>query len=99
MVLNTPGQFRLGKAHSQELPMAADGSIHSGPLSGKLFPVAGRIGAEIRDVRLTGDLDGATVSAIWSALGRHKVLFFRGQHHLDDEGQEAFAGTLGVPVS
>src|SRR6202012_2237030 len=27
------------------------------------------------------------------------VLFFRGQHHLDDESQFAFAESLGVPTS
>ena len=28
----------------------------------------------------------------------HKVIFFRGQHHLDDAQQLAFAGLLGTPV-
>ena len=32
------------------------------------------------------------------ALLAHKVIFFRGQHHLDDQQQLAFAGLLGTPI-
>ena len=69
----------------------------SSPL--EIHPVAGRIGAEIRGVRLSGDLDASTVEAIDAALVRHKVLFFRDQHHLDDASHEAFAALFGVPVA
>ncbi|MHC6227970.1 TauD/TfdA dioxygenase family protein [Pseudomonas sp. X10] len=62
-------------------------------------PIAGRIGAEIRGVRLAADLDPATVEAIQAALVEHKVIFFRGQTHLDDQEQEAFAKLLGDPVA
>jgi alpha-ketoglutarate-dependent sulfate ester dioxygenase len=58
-------------------------------------PVAGRIGAEISGARLDGDLPDRTVADIRRALNRHKVLFFRGQNHLDDDEQEAFARLLG----
>ncbi|MFG2819759.1 TauD/TfdA dioxygenase family protein [Kitasatospora sp. NPDC048365] len=61
-------------------------------------PAAGRIGAIVHDVRLGGDLSAGTVAALEEALYRHKVLFFRGQQHLDDAGQEAFARLLGRPV-
>ncbi len=61
-------------------------------------PVTGRIGAEIRGIRLSGDLDIETVRAIDAALVRHKVIFFRGQQHLDDAGQEAFGALFGEPV-
>jgi len=37
----------------------------------------------------------ATIAAIRTALLTHKVVFFRGQHHLDDEHQIAFAELLG----
>lgn len=60
--------------------------------------VAGNIGAEIRDVRLSGDLDDDMIRAIRLALLRHKVIFFRGQHHLDGAGHEAFAERMGEPV-
>ncbi|MCJ2126543.1 TauD/TfdA dioxygenase family protein [Methylobacterium sp. J-077] len=56
--------------------------------------VAGRIGAEIRGVALSGDLDAATVAAIRQALVTHKVVFFRDQN-LDEAGQEAFGRRLG----
>ena len=62
-------------------------------------PVTGRIGAEIRGVQLSGDLDAATVQAIEAALVRHKVIFFRGQQHLDNAEHEAFAALFGDPVA
>ena len=61
--------------------------------------VAGRIGAEIRGVKLGADLDADTVAAIQQALVEHKVIFFREQAHLDDASQEAFAKLLGEPVA
>lgn len=64
-----------------------------------IVPVTGTIGAEIRGVQLSGDLDAATVQAIDAALVRHKVIFFRGQDHLSDAEHEAFAGLFGDPVA
>ena len=58
-----------------------------------------RIGARIDGVRLAGDLDAATVGQIRTALLRHKVIFFRDQHHLDDARQQAFAARLGTPIA
>lgn len=63
-----------------------------------LRPIAGRIGAEIRGLRLSGDLDAATLDWLRAALHRHKVIFLRDQD-LDDAGQEAFARALGAPVA
>lgn len=65
----------------------------------EIHPVAGRIGAEIRGVHLSGELDAATVEAIQQALVDYKVLFFREQTQLDDQRQEAFAHLLGEPVA
>jgi taurine dioxygenase len=62
-------------------------------------PVAGRIGAEIADLKLTPDLDPFTVLAIRKALLKHKVLFFRNQLHIDELEQESFAELLGQPVA
>jgi taurine dioxygenase len=62
-------------------------------------PVTGRIGAVIEGVTLSGDLDAATVQAIEAAVVRHKVVFFRGQHHLTDADHEAFASLFGDPVA
>ncbi|MEV8637912.1 TauD/TfdA family dioxygenase [Streptosporangium sp. NPDC051023] len=60
-----------------------------------ITPVAGRIGAEITGVQLGGELPAETVKEIRAALLRHKVIFFRGQDHLDELGQVAFATLLG----
>ncbi|GAA2905487.1 hypothetical protein GCM10010517_71620 [Streptosporangium fragile] len=49
-------------------------------------------------VRLDGDLPAETVSEIRAALLRYKVIFFRGQEHLDEHGQVAFARLLGEPT-
>jgi len=63
-----------------------------------IHPIAGKIGAEIRGVKLSGDLPAATQDAIRQALLRYKVLAFRGQHHLDDQGQQDFARGFGELV-
>jgi len=65
----------------------------------EIHPVAGRIGAEIRGVQLSGELDASVVDAIQQALVQYKVIFFREQTHLDDQRQEAFAHLLGEPVA
>lgn len=61
-------------------------------------PLTGRIGAEISGLALSGNLGEALIRSIRQALLRHKVLFFRGQHHLDEAAQESFARLLGEPV-
>ncbi|WP_052060208.1 TauD/TfdA dioxygenase family protein, partial [Rhodococcoides fascians] len=61
--------------------------------------VGGKIGARIEGVRLGGDLDTETVDFIRRALLEHKVIFFSGQDHLDDESQYAFAELLGSPTT
>lgn len=57
--------------------------------------LGGRIGARIDGVRLCGDLDDATVARVRAAILAHKVVFFRGQDHLDDQTHIAFAERLG----
>lgn len=59
---------------------------------------APRIGAEIRNIRLSGDLSDETIDAINRVLLEHKVIFFRNQGHLDDTEQERFAFRLGTLV-
>lgn len=72
-------------------------SLNDAPF--ELHPVAGRIGAEIRGLRLSADLPAPTFAAVRAALLRHKVLFFRDQGHLDDAAQEAFGRLFGEPVA
>jgi alpha-ketoglutarate-dependent taurine dioxygenase len=60
--------------------------------------VGSALGAVVGGVRLGGDLTPETVAQIRRALLVHKVIFFRGQEHLDDDGQLAFARLLGTPT-
>lgn len=59
---------------------------------------AARIGAEIKNIKLSGDLPDQTIAAINALLLRHKVIFFRDQGHLDDAEQERFALRFGKLV-
>ena len=67
-------------------------------LSLDVSKLGANIGAVVHGVRLGGDLHPGTVHAIRAALLEHKVIFFREQHHLDDDDQVAFARLLGVPT-
>jgi alpha-ketoglutarate-dependent taurine dioxygenase len=64
-----------------------------------IVKLGANIGARIDGVRLGGDLGESTVTAINDALLTHKVIIFREQHHLDDDGQLAFAERLGTPTT
>jgi len=61
--------------------------------------LAGRIGAEIHDLKLSGSLDEATFSELYAALLKHKVVFLRGQGHLDDAEHQAFGARFGKTVA
>ena len=67
------------------------------PIGLDIRPIGGNIGAEVRGVRLSGDLLPATVKALHQAILKHRVIFVRDQHHLDDATQEAF-GRLWGPL-
>lgn len=58
-------------------------------------PVAGSLGAEITGVELRPDTGADVVAVVRQAILEHKVVFVRGQHHLDDELQAGFARKLG----
>jgi alpha-ketoglutarate-dependent sulfate ester dioxygenase len=64
----------------------------------RVVKLSENIGARVDGLRL-GSLDTETAAAVNEALGAHKVLFFRGQQHLDDDSHFAFAESLGVPTS
>jgi alpha-ketoglutarate-dependent sulfate ester dioxygenase len=57
--------------------------------------IAGHIGAEITGVRVAADLSGDVFGIIRQALHEHKVVFFRGQQHLNDAEQAGFARLFG----
>src|SRR5215831_14855767 len=61
-------------------------------------PITPAIGAEIHGLRLSGELAPKTVTAIRDALLRYRVVFFRGQSHLDETEHQAFARLLGPIV-
>jgi alpha-ketoglutarate-dependent sulfate ester dioxygenase len=63
----------------------------------QIVPIAGNIGAEIGGLRISGDLAPAVVRFVREALLKYKVIFFRGQVHLDDASHEAFAALIGDP--
>ncbi|SFN99069.1 taurine dioxygenase [Bradyrhizobium sp. Rc3b] len=58
----------------------------------KLTP---RIGAEIRNIKLSADLPEQTIAAINELLLEYKVIFFRDQGHLNDTEQERFSIRFG----
>ncbi|MRH91103.1 taurine catabolism dioxygenase [Nocardia sp. SYP-A9097] len=58
-----------------------------------------KIGARVDGVRLSGELDSETIKVIQDALHEHKVIFFRGQEHLTEDGQYEFAQLLGAPTT
>jgi taurine dioxygenase len=62
-----------------------------------IVAVGGRIGAEVRGLKLADAQADELIDPLWKALTRHKVLFFRDQH-LDDDTHEAFAAAFGDPV-
>jgi taurine dioxygenase len=61
--------------------------------------IAGRIGAEITGVKLSGSLDRETFGEIERALLEHKVIFLHGQQHLDNVEHEAFSALFGKVIA
>ena len=60
--------------------------------------VGGNIGAQISGVSISGDLDREVVAEIRGALLSHRVVFLRGQDHLDDQVQRDFSELFGTPT-
>lgn len=69
------------------------------PSSLRVVKLGAHIGARIEGVDLSTGVDADTASVINAALLEHKVVFFRDQHGLDDDGQLAFAKALGTPTT
>jgi len=82
----------------KEAAMSATATRHRADESLSIHPITGVIGAEIRGVKLSGEIAADTFAAIRAALLEHKVLAFRDQQHLDDAGQQAFARRFGELV-
>jgi alpha-ketoglutarate-dependent sulfate ester dioxygenase len=65
----------------------------------KVTPLSGIIGAEIRGMTLTGKMRGEDLDFIRQNLLRHRVIFFKDQHHLDDAQHQEFAESFGEVIS
>jgi alpha-ketoglutarate-dependent sulfate ester dioxygenase len=65
----------------------------------EIVPVSGRIGAEVKNVDLSGDPNPTLIAALHRALARHKVLFLRDQPAFDDAAHQAFGRRFGTPVT
>lgn len=61
--------------------------------------VAGNIGGEVQNIQLSAELPQTTIDDLNAALVAHKVLFFRGQSHLDDAQHQAFGARFGRTVA
>ncbi|MDF0582029.1 TauD/TfdA dioxygenase family protein [Bradyrhizobium yuanmingense] len=72
--------------------------LHNNVTGFNVIKRAARIGAELANIKLSGDLSNETIKAINDALLEHKVVFFRDQGHLDDAEHERFALRLGKLV-
>jgi alpha-ketoglutarate-dependent sulfate ester dioxygenase len=57
--------------------------------------IAGHIGAEVTGIQAGPGLPQDQVSIVRNALLEHKVIFLRGQQHLDDAAQAGFAQQFG----
>jgi taurine dioxygenase len=69
-------------------------TITETPTRLEIQKVTARIGARVRGVDITRELDAATVAAIRTALNEHKALVFDATG-LDDAGQQRFARHFG----
>jgi alpha-ketoglutarate-dependent sulfate ester dioxygenase len=69
------------------------------PSTVRVVKLGAHIGARVDGIRLADGVNAGVAAAINAALLEHKVIFFREQHDLDDEGQLAFARTLGTPTT
>ncbi|MGF6546390.1 TauD/TfdA dioxygenase family protein [Paraburkholderia youngii] len=61
--------------------------------------VAGLIGGEVQDFKLSPALDESVIDTLHRALVKYKVLFFRDQGHLDDVSHQAFGARFGETVA
>jgi taurine dioxygenase len=70
-------------------------TLETKPAQLNIRRLAGRIGAEIRDIKIGSHLTPAEVAGIRQTLLTYRVVFFRDQDQLTDAEQEGFAKLLG----
>ena len=74
---------------------AASAAANSDSAGMRIRQLAGRIGAELSNIRLDGNITKEQVEEIRKALLAHRVVFFRDQEQFSDTDQERFANMLG----
>lgn len=84
---------------AQQSATTADSAFDTSFKNLRVRRLAGRIGAEIQDLKLSGSLDDATFAELYAVLLKHKVVFLRGQGHLDDAEHQAFGARFGKTVA
>jgi taurine dioxygenase len=60
-----------------------------------VLKIAGHIGAQVIGIQAGPTLPEDQITVVRNALLEHKVIFLRGQHHLDDAAQAGFAQRFG----
>lgn len=83
---------------AQQLDAPADSAFDTSFSKIRVRRIAGRIGAQVHDLKLSGSLDDESFGELNAALLKHKVLFIRGQGHLDDAEHQAFGARFGKTV-
>lgn len=66
--------------------------------SGSCRPLGGGLGVELKGVFIGHEMDADVLAHIQQMLVQHRVVFLRGQHQLNDELHQAFAGRFGDVV-
>lgn len=73
-----------------------DTAAEAGYSTVEVSRLTANIGARIDGIRIGADLDPRQLAEVRQALLRHRVVFFRGQDHVEDADHIAFAEQLGT---
>jgi alpha-ketoglutarate-dependent sulfate ester dioxygenase len=87
--------INLEPRHAAKVPAETAQTTQTTPGTIRVTKLNGRIGARIDAVSLGPGMSAEAVARVRAALLEHKVVFFRDQHHLDDEAQIGFAERFG----
>ena len=69
------------------------------PAVENVFPMAGALGAELRNVTIRSGMPQEEIAFIHRMLLKHRVLFFRNQHGLTDQVHQEFGCRFGEIVA
>lgn len=94
-----PGHYHLERIKMNARTPTASSAVDTSIGNLQIRRVAGTLGGEVQNIQLTPDLPEQTIADLTRALVTYKVLFFRGQGHLDDASHQAFGARLGKTVA